>query len=207
MSITKADRVIVVGKTGSGKTYLSRKLLAPVSNLVIIDSKGTLGEWAIKDDPIIRLQKRLGFRDEDGRIRYIPPAGTRAATRLWYHDLLQVAYNEGDCIVYIDELFAVAPPNTDPPPALTTLYTRGRERRAGVWSCTQRPTWIPLFALSESDHFFCFRLHLVEDRKRMSAFMGPAVLEVPPDKYGFWYYAPADMDEAVYVPDIERVDF
>lgn len=209
MSINSNDRVLVVGKTGSGKTYMSRILLADVERLTIIDTKNSLSSWGNESNAIRALQGVIGIKSKTARIRHVPPLATdQKKLERWYNETLIGAYNEGDQIIYIDELFAVAPPKTAPPLALTAMYTRGREHGIGVWSCTQRPVWIPLFALSESDHFFCFRLQLDEDRRRMAAFMGSEVLEIPPDPYGFWYYhASGDMDEPAYYADIQQIDF
>lgn len=209
MPIHSSDRVLVVGKTGSGKTYMSRILLADIDHLTIIDTKNSLRSWASDPTAIRRVQEVIGIRPSANRTRHVPPALTDSRKLLkWYDDILVSAYYEGDQIIYIDELFAVVPPKTPAPAGLTALYTRGREMGTGVWACTQRPTWIPLFALSESDHFFCFRLQLDEDRRRMSAFMGNEVLKIPPDPYGFWYYHTAGtMEKAVYYHDIDQIDF
>jgi len=83
---------------------------------------------------------------------------------------------------------------------LQAIYTRGRARGIGVWACTQRPRWVPLYTISESEHVFCFRLHLAEDRQRLAAYAGEQLLTVPQDQHGFWYYNP-DLEDPIYVSD------
>ena len=46
---------------------------------------------------------------------------------------------------------------------------RGRELGVEVWNGTQRPKDIPQIALSESEHFYTFRLNLPQDRERIEA--------------------------------------
>jgi hypothetical protein len=52
--------------------------------------------------------------------------------------------------------------------------------------------------MSEAEHYFCFRLTLEEDRKRLAAFIGPEVLNTIRDKHGF-YYMSAEGDSPLYV--------
>lgn len=207
IQIRPDERVLLVGKTGSGKTYLARRALRNVKRLIIIDSKNSLGEW-VPDLPLKdRIKRELGiYRPPKERIRFVPPVIGQEDLRLWYDRLFNEIYAEGDCYLYIDEIYAIVPPGADPPPGLTSLYTRGRERGVSIWSATQRPVWVPLFTLSESEHFFCFQLHLKEDRSRMAGFMGANALRSPPDQHGFWYYyTGGDQEEASYIEDANLI--
>ena len=117
---------------------------------------------------------------------------------------LQAAWQATNVVVYIDELYALVEfGRVAPPRILSQLYTQGREKRVGVWGATQRPSWVPLFTLSECDWFFAFRTQLQDDRKRLSEMMGPEVLEPIPveDKYGFWMYS-IEWDNPLYVPQL-----
>lgn len=198
LKISSSDRVLATGKTGSGKTYLMRHLAARTKRVIILDSKGRLDDWNAEDYSRDAVQRFI--RGDDIRLRYRADKDTDASD-LW-EDAIHTAWSAERCIVYIDELYAVIPPGTRVSPGLAALWTRGREYGIGVWCCTQRPAWVPLFALSESDHFFMFRLTLDEDRKRMAAFMGAEVLKPITDKYGF-YYASASSINPEYVSKLE----
>ena len=43
------ERVYIVGKTRSGKTFLARHLLRPVRRLVVIDPKNALKGWGLEE--------------------------------------------------------------------------------------------------------------------------------------------------------------
>lgn len=186
------------GKTGAGKTYLARYMTRPLKRLVVLDGKGTLGDWNL--DAWNHETYRALVRGEPVRARVIPPVGMDVLD--FWDEVLMACYNAGNLTIYIDELYAVCPPNKPPSNALFAVYTRGRELGLGVWASTQRPVWIPLVALSEAEHFFMFRLQLYEDRQRLSAFMGRTVLNQIKDKHGF-YYMQSEEDNPVYIRQLE----
>lgn len=101
--------------------------------------------------------------------------------------LLRQCYDQGNWLIYIDELYAIQEKGNYPA-LLNAVYTRGRSRKVSVIACCQRPCWVPLFALTETQHQYIFRLPLAEDRGRMGAVCGPKVAVMPP-KYAFWYHS------------------
>lgn len=183
IQVKTSERILIVGKTGSGKTYLSKYLTRQVKRLVVLDAKATLTDWNLEPWGGDTRAKLMG--SEPVRARVLPPMNGDI-TEYW-EAVLSDCYKAGNLVVYIDELYSICPPNQKPLNVLWSMYTRGRELGIGVWSSSQRPAWIPLFALSEAEHFFNFRLQLEEDRKRMAAFMGVEVLRTIVDEHGFFY--------------------
>jgi len=181
-NIKSSERVFICGKTGSGKTTLAKYLLFPAKHLIVIDGKDSQDlreEWNLTDYRKGDLDKiKTG---KDFRIRLVNNMEDIIT-------VLNVAYEYGYCLIYIDEVTATIPPQTKPAPIFNDIWTRGRSRKIGGWSNTQRPTQIPLFFLSEAEHDFVFRMNLENDRKRMADIIGKKVLEPPKDKYGFFYY-------------------
>jgi energy-coupling factor transporter ATP-binding protein EcfA2 len=198
ISLKSNERVLIAGKTGSGKTYLARYITDPLKRLVVLDGKGTLSGWGL--DTFNPSTMRELIAGKPARLRAIPGMNENPAE--YCEQVLQACYLAGNITIYIDELYAIAPPNKKPPDSLWSIYTRGRELGIGVWAATQRPVWIPLFTMSESEHFFLFRLQLEEDRARMSAFMGERVIETIKDPHGF-YYSRADSDYPEYVKQLQ----
>lgn len=195
------ERLAIAGKTGSGKTYLARYLTRRIKRLVVCDSKGTLQDWNLYDYDE-RAARRSLEKGEPARIRVLAPITDDPGA--YWDDIFQWAFEIGDLTIYIDEAYAITPPGKRAPTYLNACFTRGREFGIGVWTSTQRPTWIPLFMLSESDHFFMFRLTLADDRRRMAEFMTDEVLQPIPaaDRHGF-FYMPATEDQPVYYSQLE----
>jgi DNA helicase HerA-like ATPase len=194
MQIRANERVLFAGRTGSGKTFLARQLLAASRRLVVIDAKGTLNDWNATEPDSLAWYRFL--RGGEGRLRILPPITDDPAG--WYEKLFEELYEAGTLTLYIDEAYAVVPPGTRAGKWLNALYTRGRERGIGVWAATQRPAWIPLFMISEADWVFAFRLSLVEDRQRLAAIAGEKLLEPPRSEHGFWMYHVSMDDPALF---------
>lgn len=158
------ERVTLVGKTGSGKTTFARCALRGVPRLLVLDPKGTC-DWVpeMEKDALRALKRGEPFQ-----------ARVHALTELEWEEWMWLAYEHGDMVVYLDEVYGVVPPGKRSI-ALNALLTRGREFGIGVWSATQRPAWCPLTVLSEAEWLVIFRVQLKEDRKRLAAIVGDAV--------------------------------
>lgn len=189
ITLSSNDRLFICGKTGSGKTYLARYLTKSLKRLVVLDGKGTLGipEWRLSE-----WSENVDLKDPKAeyRLRAVPPLKTELAE--FWDTVLMACLRAGNITVYIDELYAVCPPNRNPTPTLFACYTRGREFGLGMWASTQRPVWIPLVSMSEAEHFFMFRLQLLEDKQRLAAFMGKEIIEPIQDEHGFYYMRAID---------------
>jgi hypothetical protein len=115
--------------------------------------------------PAAASSRRALRRGEPVRVRIAAPIGDD------WEPLLAEVYAAGNVTIYIDEVYGVCH-RGQAGPWLTALYTRGRELGIGVWAATQRPSWIPLFVLSESEWLLTFRLQLEADQRRVAQMMG-----------------------------------
>jgi energy-coupling factor transporter ATP-binding protein EcfA2 len=155
------DRAAFVGQTGSGKTTLAQRLLATRAYVVVLDGKGTL-DW-----PGYDFQRSLNdaMKSKAARILYRPTyeeladVDTQDAFFEWI-------FRRRNTTVYVDELATVTQ-GDQYPFHFGACFTRGRELNIETWCSTQRPTRIPQIVLSESEHVYCFRLRLYQDRAKV----------------------------------------
>ena len=153
------ERVVALGKTGSGKTYAMGLFVSTLPRLLVIDPKGTLrGKWGLKEESGSLWRKLRG--DDPVRMR-LPEPDDGDYDRIFYR-----ALDCGPLTVYVDEVYGVMD-QAGQHRGLRALYTRGREMGVGTWAASQRPAWIPRYILSESEWIILFRLQEEDDRKRM----------------------------------------
>ena len=197
LKLRSDSRIFITGKTGSGKTYLAQHLCKGVRRLVVLDPKGSLGGWGL--DPWAPETREALLKGEPARLRISADIHDDPDS-LW-DEGMQAVYAAGNCTLYIDEIYAIVPPGQRPTQSLQAIWTRGREFNIGAWACSQRPTWCPLVVMSEAESYFMFRLTLLDDRRRMAAFMGEGVLTRITDKHGF-FYMDAESESPLYVKEL-----
>lgn len=188
------DRAIFVGQTGSGKTTLAEQMCSTRAFVVALDPKGLL-KW----------KGYQRYTTLDGMRRAVDAAPAKIPRVIYaphYAELqdleamdefFQWIYLRKNCTVYIDELYAITK-NDNYPWYMGACYTRGRERQIETWGATQRPARVPQIVFSESEHVYCFRLRMPQDRDRVEDMTGiPAesIAELPKRRF---IYAPQEGD-------------
>lgn len=174
--IRNDERVIFVGRTGSGKTELAKHFLRRLDRVVVIDPKMTFKMDGFKNRktlPLLGTKFRNIYRprlEDDG-------------------DMAQMCYNlfkMKNCTLYIDELATLSEMYPTTTIVLADIARTGRERHVAVWTATQRPRWTPRVFFTEAECVFMFNMRSGEDRGYMSQFVGPEALD-PIEKFTFWY--------------------
>ena len=170
------ERVLFVGKTGSGKTQLSKFLLSKMNRCLVIDPKHTFtldGYEKSKRLPRFNNEFRVVFRPNENDDEILSK-------------LIRHVSRDGDCTIYCDELATLYEQFPGSTKQLGNLARIGREMNVAVWNAIQRPRWVPRIFLTESEIVFYFKLRSGEDRKYMSEFVGPEAL-APLEPYAFLY--------------------
>ena len=129
-------------------------------------------------------------RELDQVQEILRPRGTLAIEYV-----LQRAYEEWGWTVGVDEAYSIsATPGSSSilsyPPGFTQILTRGRSRSVRLAACTQRPKFLPNFAMSEPYHFFIFELGNPEDMLHLvkTAGIPRAALQADLSDHHFLYY-------------------
>lgn len=210
VSISSNDRISVLGKTGSGKSYLARKLIwSPLDRVIFHDWKEQ--EYENLNAPVLRslddVHEALFAESEEERLYkfvYVPPAGEHGLDA--WDELCRLVYEKGDFHLIGDEIKGIYQKGNSVRPVSDhheKILTRGRSRGVGMTNLSQRPKKIPMECMSESEHLFAFRLNLGDDRKRLGEIFGSEhedrLREL--DSHRFLYYK-IGMDEPKECPPI-----
>lgn len=203
INVKPDQRVLFVGKTGSGKTYLAEYMSEPISRLIALDPKPSLRHWERLETVTSsnHASIRALRRGENRRIRVPDPGKGMAGWLPW----LQLVWEIGDITVYIDEINLVVYPRKVPPIQFSRLYQQGRERGIGVWGATQRPVNIPLICVTEAEWIFEFRVGNKADRKLIGDYGDDSGRMAEPirDEHGFYTFNQT-WREAVYTPRLTK---
>jgi hypothetical protein len=160
------DRAVLIGQTGSGKTTLARALLAPRLHVAVYDAKGLLAWPGYERFTDIRH----AIESKAQRIIYAPNASELRDPDLW-EAFFRWVFLRKNTTLYVDEVYSVTE-RDNVPDSLHACITRGRELGISTFCSTQRPKLIPQIVLSESEHYYIFRLLLPQDRMKIRQVIG-----------------------------------
>jgi len=197
LSIPNNKRGIITGRTGTGKTTVSKVIMAEKKFLLVIDPKRefeTFQEYEIVNEPQ-QLEETARKTKNEKAIIY-RPLPENIDNYEFYNLCLKWAFLRENTFVYIDELLSVVRNPMSYPSYLRAIYTQGRSKNVGILSATQRPANIPMFTKSECEYFWKFQLTLPKDQIAMSEYMGEEVIEpdefpkksVHSSPYSFYFY-------------------
>ena len=148
----QGEHVIVIGDTGSGKTYLLSKLLEMRDHVIVVKTK--------PDDiqfPGYRKIKKYQDLMDLKTSRFVLDSGfDQVIQRLNIQQAINVAWKQEGWTIAVDETYywtSILRLERQ----LNMLLTQGRSKHLTVVAGMQRPAWISRFALSQATHAFIFR--------------------------------------------------
>lgn len=208
--ISPADRVSIVGKTGSGKSFFVKRLLKEMEReaeklnfyypIIVLDNKGspkTFQGFGKRIKKLKDLKKSLAAAVPV--IVYSPQESER--TMNYYAGFFEYLYKLNEpMLIYVDE-FTLLGKGENIPEYVEKFYKQGRERLQALWAATQNPVYLSHDVLSQADHYFVFDLLNKSDRERMAAMAGDQLRKRPNEIHGFWYFGTSERNPE-YFPNV-----
>jgi hypothetical protein len=168
------DRAAIIGKTGSGKTELAKQICRNYPFVVVFDPKRRI-RWkgykrcttyaSLIAEPMQEQILANGEKVPVQRLIYAPDFA-----ELENEDVIGTffrwVFERQNTTLYVDEVF-LACFGKRIPRYYGACIMQGRELDITVISATQRPMDIPQIVLSESEHYFIFRLLMAGDREKI----------------------------------------
>lgn len=142
------DRILVVGKTQSGKTHFTRRMFLAMTGArrFFIDPKG-------QGDVGVQATRSVAAIDWAADVvRYVPAQLDRGEYEELYDALARAG---GPMVIWLDE--AMGPTTGSWQPAgMRIIVTQGAALGVGHWACSQRPVDIAANLRTEAEHIFMF---------------------------------------------------
>ncbi len=171
---SRSQRVTIVGRTGSGKTYKGAWLLSHAhfdkQPYVIVDYKGDALLNSVERIREIGVHEALP--KQPGLYIVHPTIHDHDSTEDW----LWRVWKREKIGLYFDEAYMLPNSGYTRRGALQAILTQGRSKQIPVISLVQRPSQISLFVMSEADFYSVFHLQRWQDQKTMSDLLGGAAV-------------------------------
>lgn len=158
-----AERMIVIGKTGSGKTELVKLVAAQAERVMWWDTKRlNEGGFGVAPPPAGPAEL-AALLDAQPHVTVQPDPNLNATEQL--DALAHAVYEHGNVLFVVDD--AMNAMGVAPPHWINNIVTMGRSRGIGLISIVQRAHHIPRVLLTEAEHVVAFELHGESDVKRL----------------------------------------
>lgn len=187
-----------MGKRGSGKTTLSRKLQF-FPRIVIFDR---LHEYTSDEGKIVKTFSEFAdaIRDtvESSSFKIIFQFDIEQDNHSEvFNQALKLLYYRGSVAIVIEEVWNFASPHFLPKWFEELLLT-GRHRGCALITTSQRPAAIHKTILSQSHHIFCGTLHERNDLRYLSEIMGESVDQLPKlGVFRFLWFRPGQPNKVI----------
>ncbi len=177
------DRIAIFGRTGTGKTYFSKKVLLPhYPRLVFHDIKHENNDFA--HDVILTTPKELEENiHKYNKILYQPDDVELGD----FNEVCKIIFEAKNTALYVDEIAAVSASNRIEA-YHRLLLTQGRSKNEGLIQVSQRPRDLYNTIISESEHLFVFKLSLDTDISKLRFMLGDGADEIKTLPYFHFIY-------------------
>lgn len=174
------DMVLIVGKTGSGKSVEALERVKqfharnPHTGIVIINPKPVANQWdkliapEVRDVPVWKAGRFINWKVRPWQDKEL-------------NEFLWSIYTEGEpCLLVFDEGQDI---KSHKFPSATAIWRQGREMEISILTCTQRPVDMSRYAISQSKVMSIYNIIGEDDLKALDSYMEvPLLAYIAPSK-------------------------
>jgi hypothetical protein len=174
----QGEHVVIVGDTGTGKTYLESKILTMRKHIIYMQSK--TDDIKFPGFRKVKTQLDIGrnpFENGAAVTKWLlqPKLIDFGAQQKEFSRTFDQAWREGGWTIVIDETY-FATYILKLEKQINMLLTQGRSKHLTIVVGMQRPAWISRFALSQATHAFIFRCE-GRDVKSLADALSPKIVK------------------------------
>ncbi len=166
--MTEKKKILILGKTGSGKSYLAKKLLRQFDRVVVYDTMDEYTEGVVFED--MRSFGEFWKRCHTGKFRLIyRPKNINAE----FDTIAGLVWDCGNCAFLVEEidLFGSAWKISD---EFSDIIRRGRHKNITFIGVTQRPFGINRLLTSQAKEIYVFNSNEPRDRDYIKQLLSTA---------------------------------
>lgn len=174
------DCILIMGRRGCGKSYLSKKIQSVWPRRIIIDSLGeyTEGEHVFN---FLEFSDKLKYFKSNQINQFevvyqFDPENELSEEE--FNQILRIAYYLGNVQIVIEEIQLYSSPHKMPRWLKNCLLT-GRHQNLSLLFTTQRPGELNKTIFSQCSHIFCGQINEGNDLRYISSILGAEIQKLP----------------------------
>ena len=174
------EKIVIVGASGSGKTYLANQLLKGLNGIHV---------WVYDFNQQFHSSRAIVFNDLTKMLE-VSDSAKRGHYILQPHDnsentfrrFCEEGFKRGNLVLMMDEAHSFLTKQKQLK-EFNNIILSGRPRGISCITISSRPASLPNNVLTNAKHVFSFKLNLESDVKFLEGFLGSDVwVLLPPDK-------------------------
>lgn len=173
------DKVLIIGRTGCGKTTLVKHLLSSIKKYIIYDTVGEYGDLAPEAENLLEFFEYI--EAQEPRLVYFTDRDSE------FDKICRIVYALSKTYFVVDEIDNFCKSNYTPD-YLTKVIRYGRKYNIGLIFVTRRPAEVSRLLTSQASKIISFTQHEPNDIKYLAPIIpgSERILTLP--RFSLLYY-------------------